>query len=90
MRALDEWSSTTRPAKARTVTSPLPLLDRRSTSLIELDQAASRLVDPDSVTCPRCGPGAAQLPIYVGPDGALDRVDFVCSSCGAEHPIWVG
>ena len=71
------------------MTPPFELLDRRSTRT-DLDQAASALIDPDSIACPECGTGATQIPVYVGQDGALDRIDFACCRCGTEHPVWVG
>lgn len=71
------------------MTVHLDLLDHHSSPPIE--QAADVLVDRLQVRCPQCGAtGATQHPVFVGPDGALDRVDYVCERCETDHPIWVG
>ena len=78
------------PEGAHVTTIPMQPLDQLSPALpTALDVAADRLIDRSEVSCPHCADETAtQVPVFVGQDGAYDRVDFLCGQCGTEHPIW--
>ncbi len=79
------FTRTRRHAEVATTERLEILLDSSTIDLLTHPQ-----LHPDErVSCPCCGSRPAlQIVELEGRDGALHRIDYVCSACGFEHAVW--